>query len=301
MLTRVLAPLRIVFAAAIALLTLSHLAIAQQFNIGDRVHVRSMDDDGVVMEILGPPMGNGGVLIKVRLDKRGITMPFDTVASGITALGGGDGANQMPQAPAALPPPAGSQPQGAAPPQQQVAQGGQCTVGQRVAVPAGYKDQWYQAVVIAVDPSKPYPCRVHPLGYASTEEQSFAPSMMRDPSAATLPIGADSTDPYLTGGQQPAKPARILPGSYECYTGTGGALHSAMGENFTILDGSNYRDTAGAAGTYRFDAASGTVAFQGGALNGQRGVYQQPSTPPIKNRPPTVTIQASGDACDLKM
>ncbi|HTR86276.1 MAG TPA: hypothetical protein VMI56_17465 [Reyranella sp.] len=107
------------------------------------------------------------------------------------------------------------------------------------------------------------------------------------------------------GTQQPATqpPAQgggtILPGSYECWTGTGGPLHAAMSENFTIVDGSNYRDTSGAPGTYTF--SGGNIAFHGGALDGQTGTYSMPSNPPTRNRPPSVTIRASGDACDLRM
>lgn len=97
------------------------------------------------------------------------------------------------------------------------------------------------------------------------------------------------------------KPASIAAGNYECYAYTGGRLSPRGGLNFAIVGGGAYRDVTNTAGTYSFDAASGGIVFNGGALNGQRASYKQPSTPPVKRAPPAITFALSGDACDLQM
>ncbi|HTR83760.1 MAG TPA: hypothetical protein VMI56_04745 [Reyranella sp.] len=178
-----------------------------------------------------------------------------------------------------------------------------CQVGQAVAA-KNFRDRWAPAVVIAVEPGKPYPCRVHMLGYNDLEQQSWAPSMLRPASAATEPPGALTSDPWLQkvqGKAAPAKPGAIIPGAYECYALTGGRLSPRLTLNFTIVDGRNYRDASGASGTYSFDAGSGGIVFTGAGLNGQRATYSQPATPPTRNNPPNVTYVVSGDSCDLKM
>lgn len=178
----------------------------------------------------------------------------------------------------------------------------QCSVGQVVASPAGHHDKYLQSVVIAVTPGHPFPCRVHPLGYLSTMEESFKPSMLRSPgSVATEPVGGIADDPHLLAlkGQKAFKASVVAPGSYECWgAGSGGQLSARMALNFTILDGSRYRDWGGNAGTYRFDAASSTVSFQGAGLGGQRGIYKQAVNPPTKKNPAQVFFQPSGDGCD---
>ncbi len=180
----------------------------------------------------------------------------------------------------------------------------QCHVGDKVASAAGFQDKWLQSVVIAVDPKSPYPCRVHPLGYASTMEQSFKPSMLKAVGAvATQPVGGLANDPYLLAaqGKKAFKPSSLVRGSYECYALSGGRLSPRMALNFTVLDGRNYKDAAGASGTYSFEATSGAMLFSGAALNGQHASYAQPSDPPSRNTPPAVTFTVSGDSCDLKM
>ena len=189
-------------------------------------------------------------------------------------------------------------------PQGAAAQLKSCSVGDRVASPAGHHDKWLQSVVVKVDPASPFPCRVHPLGYAFTMEESFKPSMLKAMGAIqTEPVGGMSNDPYLltAQGKQAFKPSSIVPGSYECYALSSGRLSPRLALNFAILDGSNYRDFSGAAGTYRFDAASGGLVFNGAALAGQRATYAQPSNPPTRNAPPAVTFAVSGDTCDLKI
>lgn len=178
-----------------------------------------------------------------------------------------------------------------------------CQVGQRVAM-KNFRDKWVPAVVVAVDPSKPYPCRVHPLGYTEYQNESWPPSMLRPASAATEPPGALASDPYLRqaqGGRPASRPGRVLPGSYECSALSGGRLSPRMALNFSIADGGRYRDVSGAAGTYRFDPGSGAIAFSGAALDGQRGRYEQPTTPPTRNQPPTVTLDVSHDSCELRL
>ena len=178
----------------------------------------------------------------------------------------------------------------------------QCTVGQVVASPAGHHDKYLQSVVIAVTSGHPFPCRVHPLGYPSTMEESFKPTVLRAPgSVQTEPVGGMADDPHLLAlkGQKAFKPSAAARGSYECWgAGSGGQLSARMALNFTILDGGRYRDGGGNTGAYRFDAASGTVTFQGAALDGQRGLYKQAADPPTKTNPAQVFFQPSGDGCD---
>src|SRR4029079_138208 len=128
-----------------------------------------------------------------------------------------------------------------------------------------------------------------PLGYPSTMEESFKPSMLRSPGAiATEPVGGVADDPHLLAlkGQKAFKASAVARGSYECWgAGSGGQLSARMALNFPILDGSHYRDWGGNAGTYSFDAGSGTVTFQGAALGGQRGLYKQAVRPPTQAKP----------------
>lgn len=176
----------------------------------------------------------------------------------------------------------------------------QCQVGDKVAAPfAGGK--LLPSVVVAVNPGQPFPCRVHPLGYVNTMDTSFKPSMLAPAAAANAAPGGIASDPYLTGGAAAPRPAAVLPGSYQCFALTGARLSPRLALNFTVLDGSSYRDASGAAGRYSFDAASGAMVFQGAGLDGQQAVFQQPTAPPSRNQPPRVVFRVSGDTCDLKM
>src|SRR6476659_9039786 len=77
-----------------------------------------------------------------------------------------------------------------------------CTVGQRVAMPAGYQDKWLQAVIIEVKPGDTHPCRAHPLGYTPYADFSYKPSALRAPgSVPTQPVGGIADDPYLLAAQ----------------------------------------------------------------------------------------------------
>jgi hypothetical protein len=293
--------------AAGLLLSVAQIACAQ-LAVGDRVNVGSTGEGGIVIE-LGAPQSTGGVMVKVHLDRLGAANPnvgvwYDSALSKVVADRGaaqnsrGTGQRESPAT--------HDKAQGPAPNQTRAPQssGGACKVGDRVAMPAGYQDKWFDAVVVAVDPSKPYPCRVHPLGYADTMNESFSPSMLKVPGTVkTEPVGNLTNDPQLLSlqGKRAFKPSKVLEGAYECYALSAGRLSPSMALNFRILGGGRYTDVAGASGTYTFDAASGAMVFEGAALNGQRANYAQPSNPPSRNTPPNVTFVVSGDSCDMKV
>jgi len=174
-------------------------------------------------------------------------------------------------------------------------------VGNRVAMPAGYSDKWLDAVVVAIDPGKPFPYRVHPLGYSPYADESFKASMLKAPGTVkTEPIGGIKDDPYLLAitGQKKFQPTKLIAGGYECWTLSGGRLQASMAVNFTIVDETTYHDAGGNRGSYRFDPASATLVFQGGGLDGVRGTYAQASNPPTASQPPSVTLTPSGDVCE---
>jgi len=169
-------------------------------------------------------------------------------------------------------------------------------VGDRVAMPAGFGDKWMDAVVIKVDPSSPYPYRVHPLGYLDTMDQSFSEKMLKPRGAiATMPVGGIANDPWLmrATGTKAFHPGTLMVGKYECWHGS----EASMMLNFDVLDAHRYRDSGGVIGSYDFNAGSGAVMFHGGGLNGVQGGYEQASNPPTKSQPPTVTLKVSGDSC----
>lgn len=183
----------------------------------------------------------------------------------------------------------------AAPAQAQLAS---CQVGQRVAMPAGYGGKWLNAVVIEVNQNNaPYICRAHPLGYTPYANANHMPKQLRDPASVTMePIGGIVDDPYLLAaqGKKATKATSVATGHYDCaaFTGTvtsGGHLVARPNLEFTILDGRGYQDAFGARGTYAFDAASGSMAFHGGALDGQRGAY----------KPSEFNFDVSHDTCTL--
>lgn len=121
------------------------------------------------------------------------------------------------------------------------------------------------------------------------------------PPPLAAPVAAPSAGPPPDARPQPvASPGRIVPGVYECYALTSGRLSPRLTLNIDIVDDSNYRDAAGGAGTYTYDASSGAIAFSGGGLEGQQAKYAQPSNPPTARNPPTITYVVSGDSCDLK-
>ena len=179
-------------------------------------------------------------------------------------------------------------------------------IGDRVAAPF-VGTEYLDSVVVRVDPDSPYPYRVHPLGYLDTMDTSFPASMLKAPgSVATQPIGGIADDPWLMkiSGKKAFRAGALFPGKYECWTlsaGGSASLEAAMGLNFEILGASQYRDSAGAEASYQFDAGSGSIVFQGGALDGQKATYEQVSEPPTANQPPTVTFVASGDSCQHPM
>ena len=262
-------------------LALAGAALAQEppFKPGDRVRIGAINKTGTVLIFDPKKLYNGGYFIKVHIDDAPGSPDsgniYDTVTHAVTVIGSN----------APLPPTAADI----------------CQPGKRIAAPTGFKDQWVQAVILDVDPRSPIQCRVHPLGYATTMDNSWPAAMLKPPSAATMPIGPDTSDPYLTGGRQAIKPTAIAPGLYQCSARSGGQLVARLDLAFTIVDGRTYRDATGGTGTYLFDAATGGIAFQGGKLNRLSGMYEQPTTPPIKGRPPTVTLAVSGDSCDLVM
>jgi hypothetical protein len=187
-----------------------------------------------------------------------------------------------------------------------LAQNAKYKIGDRVAAPF-VGTQYLDSVVIRVDPDSPYPYRVHPLGYLDTMDTSFPASMLKAPgSVATQPLGGIADDPWLmkVSGKTAFHAGALYPGKYECWTlssGGSASLEAAMALNFEILGASQYRDSAGAAASYQFDAGSGSIIFQGGALDGQKATYEQVSDPPTANQPPTVTFVVSGDSCQHPM
>lgn len=181
----------------------------------------------------------------------------------------------------------------------------QYKVGDRVAADfgVGYLD----SVIIRVDPKSPFPYRVHPLGYLSTMDSSFMGKMLKTPgSVPTKPQGGIADDPYLFAiqGKKAFHPVEIYRAAYECWTLSGGgsaSLQAAGILNFTILDQHRYRDIKGNTSTYKFNAANGTLVFEGGTLGGQRATYKQASNPPTASQPPSVTFVTSGDSCDARL
>lgn len=176
------------------------------------------------------------------------------------------------------------------------AQADACPAGKIVASPTGMRDQYYRSVILGVDVRHALQCRVHPLGYSSDDDSAWPPGMLKDPSAATKPVGPNAADPHLLAarpsGNAPAPAAKtmvLLPGTYQC-------PKPDMG--FTIVDGANYRDATGRAGTVQFDAKTGSVVFRGGKLHNTAGTFAQPTAP---GRPVTITFTVSGEACPLKM
>lgn len=167
-----------------------------------------------------------------------------------------------------------------------------CKVGDQVAMQVGYEGKWLPAVVVAVDSSKPFPCRVHPTGYASTMDQYFHPSMLKPASAASAPP-AGKPQQAAAPAPPPAPPPAAAPGgppvgSYQCYH----LGAPRQGLNFTIVDGTRYKDWSGTGGTYSF--AGGTLQFRGAGLDGLRAAYA-----PSRGRY-TATFDVTGDSCDLR-
>jgi len=170
--------------------------------------------------------------------------------------------------------------------------------GDRVAAPFG--TQYLDSVIIRVDPSSPFPYRVHPLGYLDTMDTSFSAVMLHAPgSVQTQPVGGIANDPWLmkVSGRKAFHPTTLYPGQYECWSFN----EAVMMLNFAIIDAHHYRDHAGTVAGYDFNAQSGAVVFHGGTLNGQHASYEQASNPPTANQPPTVTLKASGDACQRRL
>jgi hypothetical protein len=135
-------------------------------------------------------------------------------------------------------------------------------------------------------------------------DTNLMPKQLREPgSVMAEPVGGIVDDPYLLAaqGKSAFKPTAVVAGTYECATFTDKHLEVRPALNFTILGVAKYRDAFGATGDYMFDATSGGLMFQGGALNGQRGTYKQASNPPVKTQPPEFIFDISHDACTLAM
>lgn len=168
-------------------------------------------------------------------------------------------------------------------------------------VDAQFGPTYLQSVVVAVNPKSPFPYRVHPLGYLSTLDTSFSAAMLKPPgSEPTRPIGGIVDDPWLRKVQSKHAfhPARVYRGPYQCFAENGKQLEARMALNFTIVDDRRYRDAAGHGGTYEFDAKDLTLAFKGGALDGQGATYHQASDPPTHDEPPSITLTKAGEKCD---
>lgn len=175
----------------------------------------------------------------------------------------------------------------------------QYKVGDRVD--ARFGPTYLQSVVIAVDPKSPFPYRVHPLGYLNTLDTSFSAAMLKPPgSEPTRPVGGIVDDPWLlkVQGKKAFRPVRVYRGPYQCVAENGTRLEARMALNFAIVDDHHYRDAAGHSGTYEFDADNLTLAFKGGALDGQGATYHQASNPPTRAEPPSITLTTAGERCD---
>ena len=80
-------------------------------------------------------------------------------------------------------------------PQDQARAQAQYRVGDRVAAPIGA--QFFDSVVVGVNPS-PLSYRVHPLGFASTDDFTANPQMLRSLGSVKVePWGGITSDPYL--------------------------------------------------------------------------------------------------------
>jgi hypothetical protein len=78
--------------------------------------------------------------------------------------------------------------------------------------------------------------------------------------AVSIALGAC----YPTLAQSQKAPSKVAVGSYECWANGAPRLLT----NFEIKDGTKYTDSDGKAGTYSYDASSGRITFEGGALDG---------------------------------
>ena len=177
-------------------------------------------------------------------------------------------------------------------------------VGDRVAIPTGFNDKYYDSVIVRIDPANPYPYRVHPLGFLDTMDTNYSAVMLKAPgSVPMMPDGGIKNDPWLMKmtGTKAFHATTLYPGKYECYTFTDGELTPAGILNFQILGPHHYRDINGHVADYSFDAKSATLVFHGGTLNGQAATYEQTANPPAKTQPPTVTFKVSGDSCQPQM
>jgi hypothetical protein len=83
----------ILFGAALAALLAPAAALAQSFHAGDHVTIGSTGDTGTVIEV-GQQLADGGVMVKVHLDRLGPGFPtvgswYDSAMSRVTVTGGG--------------------------------------------------------------------------------------------------------------------------------------------------------------------------------------------------------------------
>jgi hypothetical protein len=89
-------------------------------------------------------------------------------------------------------------------------------------------------------------------------------------SPAPQASAAATTKTAAAPAQPPGKSGQPANGAYECWNFTS----PRMGLNFTLQGGGRYLDTENKSGSYSFDAASGKLAFKGGALDGQTPIYE---------------------------
>jgi hypothetical protein len=90
---------------------------------------------------------------------------------------------------------------------------------------------------------------------------------------------------------QPAGPAKVAPGSYECWANG----QARMLLNFTIKSGTQYTGSDGKPGSYSYALSTGRVMFKGGSLDGAMPegfttIYHEP-----KGRP-TVSFRSARGA-----
>ena len=129
-----------------------------------------------------------------------------------------------------------------------------------------------------------YECKDNPSEGASSFPLASLPgSPAPKPTAGAAGSAAPPATPAAKTAPQPAGTAAqtgVMPGSYECWFFS----QPRPGLNFEIKEGGRYVDVEGVAGTYSYDAATGQIAFRGGALDEQKAAYPNKPTPTVSFR-----------------
>jgi hypothetical protein len=164
----------------------------------------------------------------------------------------------------------------------------QFRVGQRVE----YVDngKWYKAIITDLrDDSADHldgkmysPYRVHPLGFNGVTDTWVCCADITDHRSQLRPAGSGATEIVpggeandetlkAMGGQAAAAPGQPPAKRYHCVYFVGDQLVDAA--PFTLTSNSAYTDSEGKRGTFNYNAATSTLIFRGGNLDGQHGEY----------------------------